>query len=347
MDTETEPSNPPTQIESAVGSFSEAMAPGVIKALSRLLGAAIDVPVAWLEQKKAKIDTQTESYKLVEASIAAAAASGAGSDPETAQRAIEVLVRKEYRKQDNRKAVATAMIEDMRDHVSDASVSYSSLPKAELDEDWLNVFERYAEDASSDRLQGLWGRVLAGEVRKPGRFSTRTLRFLSEFSQADALTFEDFAKCAFGEAAPKKLVAPLERLDIRTLINLESNGLIQGASGIGLERRFNFNEDGHAMWLEGELCIVYWGEPNSTVRQKIIALTPLGQELLSLVTSRNPRECAKAVALASRVPEIHECRLGELVHSHEDRKIQFIEILWLKESSHEPIVQGTASVIDS
>lgn len=99
----------------------------------------------------------------------------------------------------------------------------------EPDDDWLNVFERYVEDASSERLQGLWGKVLAGEIRRPGRFSTRTLRFLSEFSQADALTFESFAKSAFADNAPKKAVTNKEDRNIGHLIHLEASGLIQGA----------------------------------------------------------------------------------------------------------------------
>lgn len=334
-----EPSNLPAQIAEALVSIPKGLTPRVVKALDRLLGAAVDVPVAWLAQKKAKIDAQTESYKLVETAIAQAVATGAGADEETAQRAMTVLVRKEYRKQVNREAVATAMVQDLREQAANAETSDQTTPSAELDEDWLNVFERYAEDASSDRLQGLWGRVLAGELRKPGRYSARTLRFLSEFSQADALTFENFSKFAFADAAPKELAAPADRTDIRHLIYLESSGLIQGAS-TGLQRTITFNELGVSFIFEGNLGIVFKGEPKSTVRHEIIALTPLGQELLSLVPSREPREVARAVALASRVPEIHECYLGLRVKADTGDSVRFLEVLWVKETEKEPIVDG-------
>lgn len=337
---EDERANLPAQIADALVSVSKGLTPSVFKALDRLLGAAADVPAAWLAQKKAKIDAQTESYKLVEASIAQAAAVGAGADLDTAQRAMNVLVRKEYRKQTNREAVAAAMVEDMREHASEAADGASSPPAAELDEDWLNLFERYVEDASSDRLQGLWGRVLAGEIRKPGRFSARTLRFLSEFSQADALSFEVFAKNAFGDAAPKKLVMPSDKEDIRHLINLEASGLIQGVSGTGLHRIMTFNENGNVFILENEIVICLKGDPGSVVRQGIVALTPLGQELLSLIRSRKPRESAKAFALAFRVPETHECYLG--VREDTSGRVQLTEVLWVRESAEEPIVQGEA-----
>lgn len=338
MTKETEPSNLPAQIASALVSIPKGLTPGVVKALDRLLGAAVDVPVAWLAQKKAKIDAQTESYKLVETAIAQAAASDAGGDADIAQRAMTVLVRKEYRKQINREAVATAMVEDMREHVASPDEVNAEVPRTDLDEDWLNVFERYAEDASSERLQGLWGRVLAGELRKPGRFSTRTLRFLSEFSQADALTFESFAKCAFADAAPKALVMPPDGKDIRQLIYLESHGLIQGASGGGLQRMMTFTDRGHAFMFEDNLCIVFKGEPNSIVSHEVLALTPLGQELLTLVSSRQARDAARAVALACRSPEIHECHLGVRVNEG----VQFIEVLWIKETEQEPIIDGVS-----
>lgn len=333
-------SNLPTQIAGALSSVAKAMVPGMLKALDRLVGAAIDVPVAKLEQKKAKIDAQTESYKLVEAAIAQAVVAQAGGDPETAQRAMDVLVRKEYRKQINREAVAAAMVEDMRELGQNPEAGNAALPQAELDEDWLNVFERYAEDASSERLQGLWGRVLAGEIRRPGRFSSRTLRFLSEFSQADALTFETFAKSAFGDAAPKSLVVPHERKDIRDLIYLEANGLIQGVSGNGLERTLTLDANGFGILAEGDLRIVLKGEPNFRIVRDVIVLTPLGQELLGLVTSRNQRESARAVAMAFRGPDIHEASLA--VRDKVGGKLLKMEVLWMKEDPASPIVEGVA-----
>lgn len=336
LDQET--SNLPAQIADALVSIPKALVPGVVKALDRLFGAAVDIPVAWLGQRKARIDAQTESYRLVEASIAQAAALGAGADPDTAERAMHFLVRKEYRKQLNREAVATAMVEDLREHVVNGANNAASAPTAEVDDDWLNVFERYAEDASSERLQGLWGRVLSGEVRKPGRFSTRTLRFLSEFSQVDALAFEIVAKGAFGDAALTSIVKPKDKTDIRDLIYLESSGLIQGASGLGLNRTLKLNKDGYGAIGEGELRLVFKGEANTSLVHEIIPLTPLGQELLCLVPSRNPRESARNVAFAMRDDRIHEAFLAV---GGVGGKLQVMEVLWQKPNAEAQTVDGS------
>ncbi len=55
----------------------------------------------------------------------------------------------------------------------------------DLDEDWLIKWRDKAAKTSSEDLQMLWGRILAGEVQSPGLFSYRTLDFLS------SITFEE------------------------------------------------------------------------------------------------------------------------------------------------------------
>ncbi|MGV3730988.1 MAG: DUF2806 domain-containing protein [Sphingopyxis sp.] len=330
----TEPNSPnlPAQIAEAISGVPKALVPSSIKALDRLIGAAVDIPVAWLGQQKAKIDAQTEAYAAVEAAIAVTAASEVGATPEIIQQAMNVLVRKEYRKQSNRNAVGQAALEDLRS--SDTGRTEIKDPE-EIDEDWLNIFERYAEDASTERMQKLWGRVLSGEIRKPGTYSLRTLRFLSEFSQADALTFAEFCDSAFGETAPKKLVKPDNLQDIRSLLYLESSGLIKGADGMGLQRTMKFGEDGTGYLIERDLAIIFKGKPETKLIQKIVALTPLGQELLTLLPARDPKAAAKRVAEACKCPEIEEAYLVRILN--ERGETSPIEIFW----------QGTIEAIDN
>lgn len=324
--------NLPAQIAEAISGIPKALVPGTFKALDRLVSATIDIPVAWLGQQKAKIDAQTESYKVVEGAIAKTAALEASGDQETVQRAVGTLVRKEYRKQVNREAVATAMIEDLRSQPepTQPTESQNQEPLPDIDEDWLNVFERYAEDASTERMQKLWGRVLAGEVRKPGRYAMRTLRFLSEFSQADAITFSDFANSVFTDIAPTKLVKPENESDIRHLIYLESSGIVQGSSGLGLQSIIKFDNSGNAILREGNLMIVFKGEQDNSFSTKVVVLTPLGQELISLLPGRDARIAAKNVANALRSPLIKSAYLCTAESS--SGNIIPMEILWDEQS---------------
>jgi hypothetical protein len=48
------------------------------------------------------------------------------------------------------------------------------IPEKSVDQDWLSNWRDSAEKVSSEELQQLWGKILAGEVKSPGRYSLRT-----------------------------------------------------------------------------------------------------------------------------------------------------------------------------
>lgn len=325
MNDSADSQNLPAQIADAILSIPKGLIPDAVKAVDRLVGAATDIPVAWLAQQRAKIEAQTEAYKLVEGAIATAAAREAGADTDTIERAVAVLVRKEYRRQENRKSVAVAMLEDL-DRGNEQTPAPDSGTRGEIEDDWLNVFERYAEDASSDRMQNLWGRVLAGEIRRPGKFSLRTLRFLSEFSQGDALSFETFCNSVIRDIAPKSLVVPKSQ-DVRELVYMEALGLIQGGTGPGLTRTLPFSERGYSTLREDDVCIIFKGAPKTTVDLPVVVLTPLGQELRTLLNTRDVRAIARRVAHAFRSEAIEEATIGVMVT---ESAATPQEVLWRK-----------------
>jgi hypothetical protein len=86
----------------------------------------------------------------------------------------------EKRKLENRAAATKAALEDM-----DANPPTADAP-SEIDDDWLNYFVRLAEDKSTEQLQQLFGRILSGEIRRPGSFSLRTVHLMSTISKKDA-----------------------------------------------------------------------------------------------------------------------------------------------------------------
>jgi Protein of unknown function (DUF2806) len=86
----------------------------------------------------------------------------------------------ERRKLENRAAVTKAALEDI-----DANPTAPDAP-TEIDDDWLNFFVRVSEEKSSEELQQLFGKILAGEIRRPGSFSLRTVQLMSTISKRDA-----------------------------------------------------------------------------------------------------------------------------------------------------------------
>jgi Protein of unknown function (DUF2806) len=98
----------------------------------------------------------------------------------------------ERRKFKNKEAVARSAIEELRNDPGAADAS------SEIEDDWLNLFARLAEDKSSEELQVLFGRILAGEIRRPGSFSLRTLQLMALISRQDATDIITFLSYVIG-----------------------------------------------------------------------------------------------------------------------------------------------------
>ena len=58
-----------------------------------------------------------------------------------------------------------------------------------INDDWLNAFEMEAKQKSTEEMQFLFGKVLAGEIRQPGSYSTRTVKILGSLDQKVADLF--------------------------------------------------------------------------------------------------------------------------------------------------------------
>lgn len=64
----------------------------------------------------------------------------------------------------------------------------------QVDEDWTTRFFNIAEDISSEEMQALWGKILAGEIKKPKSYSLRTLEVLKNLTKEEAEVFMKFAQ---------------------------------------------------------------------------------------------------------------------------------------------------------
>ena len=65
----------------------------------------------------------------------------------------------------------------------------------EPDHDWTARFFNYIQDVSSEEMQSLWAKVLAGEIERPGSISIRSLSILRNLDQASAMLFQTLCSC--------------------------------------------------------------------------------------------------------------------------------------------------------
>lgn len=103
---------------------------------------------------------------------------------EITQRAAHRMIHREVRRQENIDAIVDSAMKQLPDSVA----------KEPVDDGWLAGFFEQCQDVSGEQLQQLWGRLLAGEVARPGSFSLRTLGMVKVLEASDAKLFTNLRR---------------------------------------------------------------------------------------------------------------------------------------------------------
>ena len=181
------------------------------------------------------------------------------------------------RKQANKDEVvriAKETLDQQNDEVSEGSTTQS------LDPDWLNDFESFAEKASSEEMQMLFGKILAGEVLSPGAYSRTTIRTVWELDRRNAEVFQKFALHRLRNFIP--FVRGNDSFE--ELLDLETTGLISFSSG-NLSTEFKDNNNGICDIVGSSyLFKIHLSEHRTGLAIPAIALSKQGQEVACLVT---------------------------------------------------------------
>lgn len=142
---------------------------------------------------------------------------------------VEGLYRndEEKRKLENRMSTTKIALDELQQNppLEDAD--------SDVEDDWLNIFARLAEDKSSEELQILFGRILSGEIRRPGSFSLRTLQLVSTLTKADAERVSLLMSYLIDEAIIPSCPSETDRPSSEDRIFLEEIGIGGHSGGIG------------------------------------------------------------------------------------------------------------------
>jgi hypothetical protein len=160
-------------------------------------------------------------------------------------------------------------------------------PTRDLDEDWLFLWREHAGKVSAEDLQRLWGSVLAGEVKAPGRYSIRTLEFLKTLSKAEAETISKLAGYVIDGRIARGQDAYLESkgLHFSTLLVMQELGIVSGVEALGLTTTYKSIVEGkfvRALVSHGKALIVEHEDPSKTLEFEIYMLTEVGRQVLGL-----------------------------------------------------------------
>ena len=282
----------------------------VFKAFNQLCTAAIEIPVSHLEGIAAEKRAETQArIKLISTSADQIAAQ-MDVEPDYARAAVRKFGQKVVREQINLDKVAESAAEQINQDTANANGEQDENKEVPpINEDWLNSFEKEASQKSTEEMQLLFGRILAGEIQRPSSFSIKTVRLVSGLDIEVAQLFKKLCSLCItqkieeptGALILDSRVASLNGsagsnslldygLQFDNLNILQENGLIISDYNSWMDYKFSICDEEKRVVVPFEYDRKMWGLVPLQERPKDqqfqihgVVLSRTGKELLSVV----------------------------------------------------------------
>ena len=208
---------------------------------------------AYLAKKKAQTDAEVEILRLQ-------------SEEKVAQ---YVLARNKQK------------VENVEEIVSKAKQQFTpdeQVPEDPVEKDWMTRFLNIAEEISDKDLQDIWGRILAGEIKKPKSYSLRTLEVMRNMSKDEASLI---MKASTFQVALDLISTEPFALGLMEQISLEDIGVVCGDE---LIRTMTIPSTGKISFvLNRNTQINIYAHTGVKIKFKGLKLTKAGQEIFILI----------------------------------------------------------------
>jgi len=278
------------------------------KAFAQLCTAVVDIPVAHLEGIASEKRAETQARINIINTGAKQISEQMNIDPEYAKIAVKKYGNRIIRERVNLDMISEkAALELKKDSSSNIENNEETTLEKDISEDWLNSFEKEASEKSSEEMQDLFSKILAGEIKKPSTFSIKSVKTLSQLDNEVARLFQTICSLCIslkydGDIIDARVVSlsgtaasnSLQQygLNFSNLNILEEYGLIisdynsymdYASSVINLEEStclpFEYNSN--------SFVLINDNLENTTKELKLsgIGLTKTGKELFSIIDS--------------------------------------------------------------
>ena len=157
------------------------------KACGKLCTALVDVPVAKLESRANEIRAESKARTKIIETVGEQVSEQFEVPIEYISKAAEKFASKVIREQLNIDQIGMLAANNLKNETFEDNDHKQT---EEISDDWLNEFEHYARLKSSDDMKLIFGKILSGEIQKPGTFSIRTVRLISQLDNQAAQLFQ-------------------------------------------------------------------------------------------------------------------------------------------------------------
>jgi len=188
---------------------------------------------------------------------------------ELQQRAVVRFVAEEAKKQANIESITRKALDELNEDAQ----------PQDMEDDWIVNFFDKCRLVSDEEMQGLWAKVLAREANSPGKYSRRTVNFLSSMDKSEAMVFTHLCSFAWSIGTIVPLVYDIgneiyvkKQITFSSLKHLDEIGLITYNDVTGFAQ----------LECPKVLKTFYCGTPiNVEFKKDIDNKLPLGKVLLS------------------------------------------------------------------
>ncbi len=249
------------------------------------------------------------------------------SDVSSGDRTTQRIEYQERKRQKNVERITSIAASDLM-HETD-------VPNDVPDEDWISRFFNSAQDVSSEQMQELWGRILAGEIKKPGSFSLKTLDFVRNMTKKDAELIQLIAPLTikFGDiyAIPipdkdwlqsERKIYPSHHFSCSELGALYPTELSNNF--------FSAPETTQVAIVSGDrMLLIERGELNSSVRLPIWKYTRIGSEIVDLIAPEPDLDSMRRIGEFFAEKNAH-VQLGKILEHLPDGRIRYSDMQEIK-----------------
>lgn len=240
---------------------------GAFKAFGQLCTALIDVTLGGLRRRDAEKWAETKARIKIIGENAEQIAGQMNVPPEYAKRAGNKFAEKIIREQINLDKTSAIAANEFKKEKFDSSAEQSTDSSEEktISDDFLNSFEEEVRQKSSEDMQLLFGRILAGEIRKPGTYSTRTVKILGQLDQNAATLFKKLCSVCVALVFDDRAEGYVHDARVSSLGgNAGSNALSKYGLGFGqlnILHEYGLIISDYNSWFDYKLCIANENPP--------------------------------------------------------------------------------------
>jgi len=290
----------------------------VRESISRLISGSLEIPEAWLRNRKLYIEAQGLSEQAALKGFAEKVAETTSSAGTITERAEHYALTVIERKQEARENISQRTLEYLADEKLSDKASAPS-------EDFMRSFEAVAEKTSSAELQDMMARILAGEIRNPGSISRASLE-ISNILDKEIIESMLFIKPYI---ISNKWIC-VDSLDFYTLNNhCELLSSVRITSEMGI-RKHGFSPDGIAVhsFSSGDV-LIQANQRGKNINSKFslqtsgFNVTKSGLELIALLPEKKDFDIGEVARAYEKNEYIERAITGKLVK--EGDNFQFIQ----------------------